>query len=124
MNWSFKVFKTGGGRNIMDEWLEGLPEEDQAAIEARIALLKGIRVGITHYFDKRKDSNKIFEIRIKGNRVQYRPLGCFGFGRGVFTLLMGAKEKDWKLVPKTAVKTAEERRELALKDQERYLDEY
>jgi len=125
MNWSFKAFKTGSGRNIMDEWVEGLPEDDQAAIEARITLLKATKVGIiTHYFDKRKDSDKIFEIRIKGNKVQYRPLGCFGFGQGVFTLLMGATERDRKLAPKTATKTAEIRRQLVLQNPERYLDEY
>jgi hypothetical protein len=125
MNWSFKVFKTSGGRNIMDEWLNGLPVEDQAAIEARINLLKGTPVGdITHYFDKRKESEKIFEIRIKGHRVQYRPLGSFGFGQGIFIILAGAKEKDGKLKPPTIINTAEERRQFALGDPERYLDEY
>jgi hypothetical protein len=124
MNWKFKVFLKDNGENVMDEWLETLPFEDQAKIEARITLLKATPIGITHYFDKYHKSKNIYEIRINGNRVKYRPLGFQGPGKGVFTLLMGAKERDGKLVPNQAIRTAEQRCVLVMSNPGRYLDEY
>jgi len=39
----------------------------------------------------------IEELIIKSGGVQYRPVGCYGLGHRVFTLLIGAIEKNGKI---------------------------
>jgi hypothetical protein len=46
----------------------------------------------------------IFEIRVSGNKVEYRPLGNY-YGRRRFMLLIGTIEKGGK-IPKRDVETA------------------
>jgi hypothetical protein len=50
---------------------------------------------------------ELFELRISGKKVEYRPLGTY-FGKGVFVILAGAIERGDKL-KKSDVETAEQR---------------
>lgn len=120
--WSFKVFKKDNGDTMMDEW--DIPEDAKAEIDVRISLMKATKKWVRPQFDKLVGHKHIHEIRIKHNRVEYRPLGYFGPHRWFFTLLIGARERDNKLVPKNAASLAEDRRQLIVSDPKRYTDDY
>ena len=76
----------------------------------RMETLDRPHVGVIHGFEK------IYEIVVKCDGVQYRPLGTYGPGRRDFTLLVGAIEKGGGLEPRSAPRTAEERRIEVLND--------
>jgi len=59
------------------------------------------------WVSKYKGTDEIFEFRITGNKVQYRPLGTY-YGTKQYLLLAGAIEKGDK-IPKSDVETAERR---------------
>jgi hypothetical protein len=122
--WTFKTFKKQRG-NAIEEWLQELSPSARAAIKTRISYLEARppEEWVRPSFDKL--SGHIHEIRIKDTveKVQYRILGCFGPGARVFTILIGAKEKDKKLEPST-MKTAEKRYATVLEIGGRCLDDY
>jgi hypothetical protein len=123
--WTIKTYRKESGKNAIEEWLQDLSGSARAAIRNRIIYLeaKPPEDWVRPFFDKL--GGHIHEIRVKDTveKVQYRLLGYFGPGRRVFTLLIGAKEKDKKLEPETR-KTAEERYRRALKYKEECLDDY
>jgi hypothetical protein len=55
----------------------------------------------------RSQTTELFEFRITGDRVQYRPLGTY-WGKLRYALLAGAIEKGDK-IPRSDVETAERR---------------
>ena len=64
----------------------------------------------------------IYKMKVKGNKgmVQLRPMLCKGpFGEFEYTLLVGAVEKDSKLVPPDAVRRAIENRQILLENPKR-----
>jgi len=122
-HWKIKVFINNRGTNVIKEWLKDLPKAAQAEIDNRLKYMQTLKTWGRPYSAKLKGSDHIHEVRIKCQKVQYRPLGFFGPTDGVFTLLVGAREKDSKLEPKNAQKSAEERRELILTN-ERFIDDY
>jgi hypothetical protein len=123
--WNFKVFVSDRGSREIDEWLDGLPVKAEVKIRAIISRLEiwDISRWERPYVCKLKGSDNIWEIIVKFNNVQYRPLGCFGPKQKDFTLLIGAREKGGRLEPINAIETAEKRRNLIFQD-ERYCDEY
>ena len=79
----------------------------------------------TAYFRPLTGYNGICEIRFIVSNIQYRPLGCYGPGKGTFTLLIGAKEVGSEIRPRNAPDVATQRRELILADKDkRYIDDY
>jgi len=124
--WTFKIFlKKNADKtiNVIDEWLEEQPPKAQARIRAIINYLKITQAWPIQYFKQYRGHPYIYEIIIKCGNIQYRPLGCFGPGENEFTLLIGAKEKGDRIEPASAPDTAEERRELILKDRS-YIDDF
>lgn len=116
-HWTIKTFITTSGKNVIKKWLKNQPIEAQAYINSRLRYLETQKIwNHRPYSAKRKGSNHIYEVIITRNKVQYRPLGFFGANLDEFTLLVGAKERDWKLEPIDADEIAEKRRELILKD--------
>jgi hypothetical protein len=68
----------------------------------------------------------IYKMKIKGNKgmKQLRPMCCRGpFGPNEYTILVGAVEKDGKLVPYDVKKRAQERLNLLLADPTRRCNE-
>ena len=61
----------------------------------------------------------ISELRFTVNRIVYRPLGFFGPGNGEYTLLMPAREQGDEFIPRNALQTAIERKDIVLNDKER-----
>jgi hypothetical protein len=68
----------------------------------------------------------IYEIRISGNKVEYRPLGFYGPSEKDFTLVIGARKKSGKRgklswEPPEARETAKRTYELIQKDKNKYI---
>lgn len=96
------------GRNPIREWLNGLPDDDCAKIDYRLQQMMGMqRWDREKWVSKYRGTDEIYELRITGNKVQYRPLGTY-FGGKQFILLSGAIEKGGK-IPKSDIETAKAR---------------
>lgn len=121
--WNFRVFVSERGNRKFDEWLSGLPIGVVAKVRKIITYLEITETWHRPFAAKLKGTDKIWEIIVGFDNIQYRPLGCFGPKNGEFTLLIGAKEKGHRFEPINAVKIAEERRNLIFQH-ERYTDEY
>ena len=122
--WTFKLFISDKGDKEVEEWLNnGIPKKAKARIRARLAYLEVTKTWVPDLVTKYKSSDKIFEIRVTVQNIQYRPLGCYGPNEKEFTLLIGAEEKGGKLIPHNSIKFAEERRKLIFQDK-RYTYEY
>lgn len=91
--WTFYDFIEGSGQNPFFEWWSGLPVEAQAFIDARILQMRGLERWSEKWISKYKGADKILELRITFNKVQYRPLGIYAPNKS-FILLGGAIEKD------------------------------
>lgn len=64
----------------------------------------------------RKECSGLIEIRFKVNKVQHRPLGCYGQLRFEFIILLFATERDDEFDPPNACETALRRKTLVLRD--------
>ena len=100
------------------EWQAGLPLEARARIDARLLQMVGLQNWSEKWISKYKTTDKIYELRIPFNKVQYRPLGVYAPGRS-FILVEGAIEKGGK-IPRGNLARAEKRRKL-LKSEPHYV---
>ena len=107
--WTFYDFVDERGRNVIAAWLGPLPKTVAMALNARLDLLAGLPPGEWKrpYVDAIGDG--IHELRFLSNRVQYRPLWCFGPKRLEATLLAGAVERGGRFAPMNAPDVARER---------------
>ena len=105
-------------------WMMQQPEEAQAAIDTRILIMKSL--DRPQWSQKWMSSYtgyvKLFELRIPHNKVQYRPLGCYGPAQREFTILIGAIERNSR-IPKSTLNVAMSRMQLVLNDR-RWVREY
>jgi Phage derived protein Gp49-like (DUF891) len=116
--WTFRDYQRptalpGNPLNEILLWTLGLPVKAQAKIDAVILSLQGFRVWPPQYVSD-CGYEGIWELRIVSGGVQYRPLGCYGPGPRVFTLLIGTIEKGGK-IPYGDGESAVQRRERVLK---------
>lgn len=111
--WAFYDYREASGKNPIREWLDGIPEGDCAKIDYRIQQMRKLQTWSEKWVSKYQTTD-LYELRITGNKVQYRPLGVY-FGKGRFVLLNGAIEKGSKL-KRSDVKTAETRLANLIKD--------
>lgn len=121
--WSFKVFISLNGRDTFHEWITSLDADSEEKVRATIKLLSVSKVWGRPHFAKLHGWDNLYEIIIKGKDKQYRPLGCYGPGPQIFTLLIGASKKSKIWTPSNAIKTADKRRKLVFTNR-RYLDDY
>lgn len=121
--WTFKVFVRLNGRNPFHEWLTSLDADAEEKIRATIKLLSVSKTWNRPHFAKLRGYDNIYEIIVKGRDKQYRPLGCYGPGPQIFTLLIGASKKSKVWTPPSAKETAEKRCKLVYTDR-RYLNDY
>lgn len=107
--WTFFDYVELTGRNPIREWLDGLPEEDCVKIDYRLRQMSAMTTAVwpEGWLSKYRGTTEIYELRISGNRVKYRPLGTY-YGARQFIILTGAIEKGWK-IPKRDIETAERR---------------
>jgi hypothetical protein len=120
--WTFQDFVDAGGRNVIRDWMDGLPPDAQAAIDDRLIRMATMRKEdwSDKWVSKYQGLSGIFELRMPHNKIQYRPLGCYGPGRMRFTLLVGTIEKGGK-IPKSDLCKAEERHEIVFENPTRHV---
>jgi hypothetical protein len=113
-HWVFRDFVTAMGRNLVREWLDGLPPAAKANINVHIRLCEVTRplrrpmVGLL----SGGDCGGLIELRVKVQNIAYRPLAYYGPEKGDITLLFGATERDGAFAPPDACRTAASRRGL------------
>ena len=116
--WIFRDYLAANGTNDIRRWVSSLPKRAQVKIDYIFLVLRGSRVWPEQYVSALKGWDDLYEIRIVADRVQYRPIGCYGPARREFTLLIGAIEKGGKL-PRGALEAATVRRKVILADRSR-----
>lgn len=104
--WTFLNYVELTGRNPIRDWFRKLPEGDQAKIDARLLQMVAMARWPEKWISKYQGT-ELFEFRIAGNGIQYRPLGIY-FGKMTYLLLAGAIEKGDK-IPKSDIETAVQR---------------
>jgi hypothetical protein len=108
---TFKDYVSAGGENEIRTWLDVLPKAAKVKINALIR-----RLQVVPFLDMpevrmlRGECDGLLELRVTAEKVQYRPLCCYGPGRGEVTILVGAIEKGSKFVPLTACAIAQTRK--------------
>ena len=112
--WTFYDYIEVTGRNPIREWLDSLPLADSAKIDARLRQMTILPKWAEKWVSKYKGTTEIYEFRIKGKNVQYRPLGTY-FGTKQYILLSGAIEKGGE-IPRSDVDNAERRLSSARED--------
>jgi hypothetical protein len=122
--WPIYCFVSHRRENVIREWLrtEKVPTKQVATFQAKIDAYErggpevnpGLIVGPV--------AKNIYKMKIKGNKghVQLRPMVCYGpFLETEVTLLLGAIEKDFKLVPSNCKEKAQENRDIVIADRTR-----
>jgi hypothetical protein len=119
--WIFKGFLSENGRDIFKEWYEQLSVGAQAKFDTILEYLRDTphTQWPTTFVLALTEAEGIFEIRFKIRNVLYRPLGCFGPGRGEFTWLVPAREHGNRFEPRNAIALAEARRTIIFEDKGR-----
>ncbi len=99
------------GANCFYEWWRGLQKKEQGKLRARMNMLRDYGEDLRPQILSDTDVPGILKIRVPGN-VALRPLLCKGphNNDSEFTMLMGATERDFVLVPSNAVETANGRK--------------
>ncbi len=118
--WVFLDFKDNSGANQIEDWLNGLKlnvrKQVKATLKAKLDIHQHLPELREPVFKPLQGYDKIFEIRFKASRTEWRPLGCYGPERREFTLLVGAKEQNNRFVPRSAPDTAITRETLIMTD--------
>jgi hypothetical protein len=112
------------GVNDFKAWSRGLQKPDLARLNSKLDILRREPSLPPQLLAGPLDGTPIYKLRING-RVALRPMLCKGpvNNDAEFTLLLGAEERDRRLVPLDAVSRAEQRRQRVIGNpQERRCD--
>jgi hypothetical protein len=116
MPWTFFDYVTANGRNAIGDWIGAQPHGTRLRLKARLnALLNELRLverldRATGVGQLHGDCNGLFELVLYVDKIQFRPIGCYGPAkRGEFTLLIGAIEKGGKFTEPNVCRRAHER---------------
>jgi phage-related protein len=102
--WRFFDYAELTQRNKIREWLDALPDGDRARIDHRLLMMAALPNWSEKWVSKYRCSGDLYEFRITGKDVQYRPLGTY-YGTKQYIILVGAIEKNDK-IPKSDVAVA------------------
>lgn len=111
--WKFELFdyRDSKGRNDIQAWMLLQEKRQRGQINLKLDMLRkyGDDLGSKVLL---RMSATIFKLKCKTKGVQLRPMLCRGpiDDNSEFTILIGAREIDWELVPGDAVEKAEGRR--------------
>jgi hypothetical protein len=75
--WTFFDYVEKSGRNPVQEWLRERPDKDRAKIDYRLTQMAAMPPPWPEKWISKYRTTDLFEFRIAGNRVQYRPLGIY-----------------------------------------------
>jgi hypothetical protein len=94
--WTFYDYVEASGTVPFRDWLLALPPEPQAFIDARILQMAGLQRWPEKWVSTYRGADKLLELRIPYNKVQYRHLGIYAPNRS-FIFLAGAIERNGKI---------------------------
>jgi hypothetical protein len=115
--WTLYDFLDSSGGNLIRPWIDSLPTKAAAKVDARLLLMRSIRIWPEQYVSALKGWPYILEVRIISNGVQYRPLFFYGPERGEVTFVLGAIEKG--KLPRRILENADDNRKIVLADRTR-----
>ena len=118
----FLDYLNAGGRNLIREWLHGIPVGARQKITARLEYLENPENWHPPQVKPLTGYKGLLEIRIWYGKVLYRPLVWRGPDPGNATILVGAEEKGNRFDPPNAPDTAVKRRAEILKNPTRLID--
>jgi len=113
--WRFYDYCSPAGNNLIEEWYDDQDVNVQAAFDATLNNLAGVRMwhDRTDFKMLHGKHSGLGEIRFKVGKVQYRPVGFYGDDeRGTFILLVGASKKQNVFTPPNAFDLALTRQRL------------
>ena len=124
-------FYLGGRRreNVVKAWLrdEAISMAQIAAFQDKIDTLEASGPDmIPGFISETPVAQDIYKMKIKGNKgmKQLRPMCCRGpFGPNEYTILIGAVEKDGKLIPADVKARAQQNRRELMTDRSRRVHE-
>lgn len=117
MTWCLYDYVNQNGVYDFKIWTQGLENRLRAKLNAKLDMLVRVGPDLPPGLLSHTRSPHIRKLRIKGN-IALRPMLCEGpvnIGQE-FTLLLGAHERDRKLVPEDADHNAEVRRQEILRN--------
>jgi|GEM_PF-5723915 len=94
--WRFFDYVGLTKRNKIREWLDTLPDGDRARIDSRLLIMIALPNWPEKWVSKYRCQEELYEFRIKGRNIQYRPLGTY-YGTKQYVILNGAIEKGGKI---------------------------
>jgi hypothetical protein len=121
MKWTVRGFTLSATdyRTVVTDWYESQFEDVQAAFYTRMEFLIERENWDRPYVGQlRGECRGLFEIVLKVNNVQHRPIGYFS-GKQEFTFLAFATERDGEFDPKNICKTAFKRKVIIEANKER-----
>lgn len=128
--WKVYLYLAGLRRdNAIKVWLkdEAVSVAQTAAFQDKIDTLeKSGPDMVPGFISETPVAANIYKMKIKGNKgmKQLRPMCCRGpFGPNEYTILMGAVEKDRKLIPADAKERAQDNRKELIADRSRRVRE-
>jgi hypothetical protein len=101
--------------NDIEKWAENLQPTQRAKLNAKLDMLASLGQALFPQVLTGTPTPGILKLRVKGN-VQLRPCLCKGpvDDNKEFTLLIGATERDSKLVPSNADQIANQRKKIII----------
>lgn len=120
--WLLKSFTSPDGKTIVGLWYAAQDEVVKTAFRTRMKFLvaqgengwERPKVGQLRH----GDCKGLFEIVLKFNKVQHRPIGYYS-GKMEFTFLAFATERDGEFDPPNVCTTAQKRLKIIREDKER-----
>lgn len=95
--WEFRDFLDESDRNVIREWISGIPKDARQRLVWQLRNLESTPPPLErkHGIGKlERECAGLLELIFEVDNVQYRPLCCYGPGRRVITLLLGAQKKS------------------------------
>jgi len=108
------------GNNDIKAWTLELEKSQRAKLNAKLDMLERLGTELFPHVLTDTPTPGIQKLRIKGN-VQLRPMLCKGpiNNENEFTLLIGATERDSRLVPDKADEKANDRKKIIIENPNR-----
>jgi phage-related protein len=101
-------FKSDSGRSPVEEFLDSLTSKQALKVAWVINLVEDMEVVPSQYFQKMKNTDDLWEVRVKVGSNIFRLLGFFDGQKLV--VLSHAFQKKTQKTPKQAIQLAEERK--------------
>lgn len=113
-------YTDANGKNDIKKWTLGLEKPERAKLNAKLDMLVSKGHELFPHVLTDTPTSGIQKLRVRG-KIELRPMLCKGpiNHEKEFTLLIGATERDFCLVPDKADEKANERKQIIIKNPNR-----